>query len=176
MCSSDEKGHPTRIPFDNGGYMDAAPRDRGENIRREICLIVEEMGLDPHKSYHQIGPGQNEIDFHCADALSAADDASLFRWVVETCAAGNGLAADFSPCPLENCPGSALHIQVRLIEARQTREMLFFRTPCSPTRSPVILQSLRAILQKTVSSYSALSCQLVIDQTKRHASQTAFRR
>lgn len=116
LFERDENGRPTRTPFDNGGYMDVAPADGGENIRREICLILEEMGFDPHKSYHQEGPGQNEIDFHFSDPLSAADEASLFRWVVKTAAASNGLYADFSPCPLENQPGSALHIQVRFLE------------------------------------------------------------
>lgn len=111
----DEKGRPTKIPFDQGGYMDVAPKDQGENIRREICLLLEEMGLDPHKSYHQAGPGQNEIDFHFSDPLQAADEASIFKWVVRTTANSNGLFADFSPKPLEDKPGSAMHIQVRFL-------------------------------------------------------------
>lgn len=111
----DEKGHPTRIPFDQGGYMDVAPKDQGENIRREICLVLEEMGLDPHKSYHQAGPGQNEIDFHFSDPLQAADEASIFKWVVRTTADSNGLFADFSPQPIEGKPGSAMHVQVRFL-------------------------------------------------------------
>ena len=41
----DENGEPTRRPYDNAGYMDIAPQDKGENVRREISLILEQMGL-----------------------------------------------------------------------------------------------------------------------------------
>lgn len=125
LFDRDEKGHPTQIPFDRGTYMDVAPEDRGENIRREICLMLEEMGLDPHKSYHQQGPGQNEIDFHFSDPLSAADEASIFKWVVKTCAASNGLNADFSPKPMASYPGSAMHIQLRLDDVDAEKRAAF---------------------------------------------------
>ena len=46
----DEDGEPTRIPYDHAGYMDVAPEDRGENIRREICLTLEQMGIRPESS------------------------------------------------------------------------------------------------------------------------------
>ena len=111
----DEKGKRTNIPFDQGSYMDVAPLDSGENIRREICLLLEEMGLDPHKSFHQLGPGQNEIDFHFSEPLDAADEASLFKWIVRTTANSNGLYADFSPNPLQGEPGSAMHVQIRFL-------------------------------------------------------------
>lgn len=121
----DDHGRPTKIPYDQGGYMDVAPLDRGENVRREICLTLDEMGLDPHKSYHQQGPGQNEIDFHFSDPLSAADEASIFKWVVRTCANANGLYADFSPRPLEYAPGNGLHVQVRLFDLDEKKKASF---------------------------------------------------
>ncbi|MBF0580321.1 glutamine synthetase [Erysipelotrichaceae bacterium RD49] len=122
LFERDENGLPTKKPFDHGGYMDVAPLDQGENIRREICMILEEMGLDPHKSYHQSGPGQNEIDFHFSDPLQAADEASLFKWVVRTTANANGLYADFSAKPLEDEAGSSMHVQVRFVEGLEKKE------------------------------------------------------
>lgn len=122
LFEKDENGNLTKRPFDQGGYMDVAPLDQGENIRREICLLLEEMGLDPHKSYHQSGPGQNEIDFHFSEPLLAADEASIFKWVVRTCANSNGLYADFSPSPLKNAPGSAMHVQVRFLEGLEKQD------------------------------------------------------
>lgn len=119
LFERDDKGRPTKIPFDHGSYMDVAPLDRGENIRREICLLLEEMGLDPHKSYHQQGPGQNEIDFHFSEPLQAADEASMFKYVVRTTASSSGLYADFSPNPLLGQPGSAMHVQVRFLDGSQ---------------------------------------------------------
>ncbi len=108
----DEEEKPTGIPFDSAGYMDVAPEDRGENVRREICLTLEQMGIRPESSHHEEGPGQNEIDFRYADPLTAADQAVTFRSVVQTIAARNGLYADFSPKPLPDKPGNGMHINL----------------------------------------------------------------
>ncbi len=107
-----ENGEPTRIPYDRAGYMDIAPEDRGENIRREICLTLEQMGIRPESSHHEEGPSQNEIDFRYSEPLSAADNSLTFLSVVRSVAAANGLCADFSPKPLPEHPGSGLHINL----------------------------------------------------------------
>jgi glutamine synthetase len=108
----DERGAPTKEPYDEAGYMDVAPDDKGENVRREICLTLERMGIFPESSHHESGPGQNEIDFRHADPVAAADNAILFRSVVKTIAAQNGLWADFSPRPLPDRDGSGMHINL----------------------------------------------------------------
>ncbi|MGN0653310.1 MAG: glutamine synthetase family protein [Oscillospiraceae bacterium] len=108
----DENGYPTKIPYDDAGYMDIAPDDHGENIRREICLTLEQMGIRPESSHHEEGPGQNEIDFRYSDAVTAADNAVMFRVVVKTVAHRNGLFADFSAKPLEDKPGNGFHINM----------------------------------------------------------------
>ncbi len=110
----DENGEPTKIPYDRAGYMDIAPEDKGENVRREICLTLEQMGMKPECSHHESGPGQNEIDFRYADPLTAADNAILFRTVVRTIAAQHGLWADFSPRPLPEHDGSGMHLNISL--------------------------------------------------------------
>ena len=112
LMHQDEYGRPTKIPQDQASYMDIAPDDKGENVRREICLTLEQMGIRPESSHHEEGPGQNEIVCRYSEALSAADHASTFRSVVKTIAARNGLYADFSPRPLENAPGSGFHINI----------------------------------------------------------------
>ena len=106
----DESGAATSVPYDNAGYMDVSPVDKCENVRREICLALESMGILPESSHHEEGPGQNEIDFRYSDPLSAADNALTFRSVVETVAARNGLHADFSPKPVPSKPGNGLHV------------------------------------------------------------------
>lgn len=108
----DEKGEPTPEPYDRAGYMDAAPEDKGENIRREICLTLEQMGIWPESAHHEEGPGQNEIDFRYSDPITAADNAMTFQAIVKTVAYRNGLYADFSPKPLEGKPGSGFHINL----------------------------------------------------------------
>lgn len=122
----DENGKPTKIPYDEAGYMDIAPDDRGENVRREICLTLEQMGICPESSHHEEGPGQNEIDFRYSDALKAADDAMTFRTVAKTVAHRNGLAADFGAKPLEGQPGNGFHINVSVknVSGKENRDLL----------------------------------------------------
>ena len=108
----DEKGNPTKEPYDNASYMDMVPEDRCENIRREICLGMKMMGIHPESSHHEEGPGQNEIDFRYSDPLTAADDAMAFQVIVKTIARRNGLYADFSPKPIADKAGNGLHINM----------------------------------------------------------------
>ena len=108
----DELGSKTDTPYDEAGYMDIAPEDRGENIRREICLMLEQMGIRPESSHHEEGPGQNEIDFRYSDALTAADNAQTFETVVKTVSGRNGLWADFTPKPLKDKAGNGFHINI----------------------------------------------------------------
>ncbi|MBR4752507.1 MAG: glutamine synthetase [Thermoguttaceae bacterium] len=108
----DERGKPTKIPYDDAGYMDVYPADKGENVRREICLTLEQMGFRPESSHHEQGPGQNEVDFRFADPLTTADNTISFQFVAKTVARRNGLCADFSAKPLEKKPGNGFHINM----------------------------------------------------------------
>ncbi len=108
----DENGKPTKTPYDEASYMDIAPDDRGENIRREICLTLEQMGILPESSHHEAGPGQNEIDFRYSDAVTAADNTITFQNIAKIVARRNGLFADFGAKPLTDKPGNGFHINV----------------------------------------------------------------
>lgn len=112
----DDEGNPTRIPYDKAGYMDIAPLDKCENVRREISLTIERMGLVPERSHHESGPGQNEIDFHYAKPLKAADQMTTFKMVVSTIADRYGLVSDFSPMPLPEHPGNGYHINIYAVD------------------------------------------------------------
>ncbi|MCR5801994.1 MAG: glutamine synthetase family protein [Lachnospiraceae bacterium] len=112
LFEQDEQGNPTKKPYDRAGYMDIAPADKCENVRREISLTIERMGLVPERSHHERGPGQNEIDFHYAKPLKAADQMTTFKMVVSTIANRYGLVADFSPMPLADQPGNGYHINI----------------------------------------------------------------
>lgn len=144
LFKTDENGDSTKVPFDNAGYMDVAPDDKGENIRREICLTLSDMGIRPESSHHEEGPGQNEIDFRYSDAVSAADNAMNFITVVKAAALNNGLFADFSPKPLKNESGNGMHINISVKSTdgsdqsvhflagilNRVREMTAFLNPC----------------------------------------------
>ncbi len=114
LFKTDEKGEPTGETLDNGSYLDISPLDKGENIRREICLCLEEMNILPEASHHEQGPGQNEITFKFSDVLSCADNFLTFKFAVKAIAARNGLFASFMPKPMLNKSGSGLHVNISL--------------------------------------------------------------
>jgi len=114
LFKTDEDGKPSGVTLDNGGYLDIAPLDRGEDIRREICLSLEEMGIQPETSHHEQGPGQNEIDFKFSNAVESADNLQSFKSAVKAIAARNGLFASFMPKPLLGAPGSGMHVNLSL--------------------------------------------------------------
>lgn len=112
----DEQGNPTTEPLDYGSYGDLAPLDKAEDIRREICLTLEEMDIRPEKSHHESGPGQNEVDFRYSEALSAADNLMTFKTVVKSIAAMHHLFASFLPKPIPGQFGNGMHINLSLMQ------------------------------------------------------------
>ncbi len=114
LFQTDDSGKPTLVPHDQASYFDLSPRDMGENIRREICLTLEDMGFEMENSHHENAPGQNEVDFRYQDVLQAADSIVTLKLVVKTVAQRNGLVASFMPKPLNNTNGSGMHVNLSL--------------------------------------------------------------
>ncbi|MBR0081944.1 MAG: type I glutamate--ammonia ligase [Clostridia bacterium] len=116
LFETDEKGLPTSRTADAAGYFDMAPIDHGGNVRREICLMLEEMGFEIEASHHEVAEGQHEIDFRYADALTAADNITTFRMAVKTIAQSHGLHATFMPKPVYGINGSGMHTNMSLFK------------------------------------------------------------
>ena len=112
LLKLNEEGIRTNIPYDEAGYMDVAPLDKGENVRREICLSLNEMGIKPITSHHKMGPGQNIIIFEKNNPLNAADNAIAFTTVVKNLSARNGLFADFAYKPLASERNNSCLIEI----------------------------------------------------------------
>jgi glutamine synthetase len=120
---TDSEGNPTTITHDKAGYFDLGPVDLGENARRDMCLVLEEMGFEVEASHHEVAPGQHEIDFKYADALTAADAILTFKLVVKTIAQRHGLHATFMPKPVFGIAGSGMHVNTSLF--KNGRNMFF---------------------------------------------------
>ena len=116
LFEADEKGLPTARTADAASYFDMAPIDHGGDVRREICLMLEEMGFEIEASHHEVAEGQHEIDFKYADALTAADNISTFRMAVKTIAQSRGLHATFMPKHVFGINGSGMHINMSLFK------------------------------------------------------------
>ncbi len=114
LFHTDSEGRPTTKTHDSAGYFDLAPMDMGENCRREICMVLEDMGFEIEASHHENAAGQHEIDFRYNDVLSAADKIMTFKTVVKIVAQRNGLHATFMPKPIVDTYGSGMHINMSI--------------------------------------------------------------
>ncbi len=116
LFETDEKGRPTTSTADAAGYFDMAPIDHGGHVRREICLMLEEMGFEIEASHHEVAAGQHEIDFKYAEALHAADNILTFKMAVKKIAQMRGLHATFMPKPVYGINGSGMHTNMSLFK------------------------------------------------------------
>ena len=104
------------VPVDNGGYFDLTPLDVASDLRRDIILAMEDMGIGIEYSHHEAAPSQHEIDFRYTDALSMADNVMTYRLVVKEMAHKHGLYATFMPKPLADGNGSGMHVNMSLFK------------------------------------------------------------
>jgi glutamine synthetase len=102
-------GEPSTTTHDVGGYFDLAPADLGEEARRAMVAVLEQMGFEVEAAHHEVAHGQHEIDFRYADALTTADNIATFRFVVKHVAQQFGLLASFMPKPIFGQNGSGMH-------------------------------------------------------------------
>jgi len=149
----DEKGEPTLELNDHGGYFDLAPTDLGENCRRDIVLELEEMGFEIEASHHEVAPGQHEIDFKYANAITACDNIQTFKLVVKTIARKHGLHATFMAKPLFGVSGSGMHMNVSLF---QGKENAFFDENAEMQLSETAMQFMAGVL-KHVKGFTAIT-------------------
>ncbi|MDR3293799.1 MAG: glutamine synthetase family protein [Clostridiales bacterium] len=164
LFENDADGRPTSRPIDNAGYFDISPLDKGEDIRREICLTLDKMGIYPESSYHEHSPGQNEIDFKYSDVLTTADNFMTFRWVVASIAARHGASANFDPRPSDsaNMSGNGMHTNITLIRGGENIFRLNSAGELNPTAKHFIAGVLERIseislfLNSVKSSYNRL--------------------
>lgn len=103
-------------PLDQGGYFDLTPLDVASDIRRDIALTLEAMGIGVEYSHHEVAPSQHEIDLRYTDALTMADSTMTYRLVVKEIALKHGAYATFMPKPLQGENGSGMHTHQSLFQ------------------------------------------------------------
>ncbi len=118
LFQKDAAGNTLIETHDVGGYFDLTPVDRGEECRRDIVMVLESIGFEVEAAHHEVAPGQHEIDFKYAEAVSCADNVVTFRFVVKKVALEHGLHASFMPKPIYGVNGSGMHTHQSLIDAK----------------------------------------------------------
>ena len=112
-------GEATTTTHDVGAYFDLAPVDLGEDARRAIVDVLEQMGFEVEAAHHEVAHGQHEIDFRYADALKTADNIATFRFIVRHVAHQFGLMASFMPKPVFGQNGSGMHTHQSLFKGKE---------------------------------------------------------
>ena len=150
-------GSVTRITHDAGGYFDLTPVDLGEVARRDIINVLEMMGFEVEAGHHEVAPGQHEIDFRYADALTTADDLATFKFVVRNIALQHGLHATFMPKPIQGQNGSGMHTHQSLFRDGENA----FYDPATDDQLSQVMRAYVAGLLKHARSFCAVTNPLV---------------
>ena len=109
-----EKGEPAPEFLDHGGYFDLLPLSKVEEIRRDIAIALEKMGITVEATHHEVAPSQHEVDFRYDTFLRTADNAQTVKLVIKTMAIFHGYHATFMPKPFYGVNGSGMHVHMSL--------------------------------------------------------------
>jgi glutamine synthetase len=97
------------------GYFPVGPADTQQDIRTEMCLVMEELGLHIERQHHEVATaGQAEIDYRFDTLVRAADAMMVYKYVVKNVARKHGKTACFMPKPLFGDNGSGMHTHMSL--------------------------------------------------------------
>jgi glutamine synthetase len=92
------------------GYFPVAPLDQQQDIRTEMCLVMEQLGVRIERQHHEVATaGQAEIDYRFDTLVKSADAMMVYKYVVKNIAKKHGKTATFLPKPLFGDNGSGMH-------------------------------------------------------------------
>lgn len=104
-----------------GGYYPCAPVDKLHDVRSEMLLTLQEVGIAVEMQHHEVGSaGQCEIDMRYDTLLSMADKVMKYKYVIRNVAYQNGMVATFMPKPVFGDNGSGMHIHMSIWKNGET--------------------------------------------------------
>jgi glutamine synthetase len=156
--------NPTVTPYDTAEYFDLSHRDLAEGVRADIALALEEVGIQPYTAHHECADGQQEINFHYADAITTADRVITLKYITKVIATKHNLYASFMPKPLYGQCGSGMHTHQSLFTLNGTNAFYdpYDKNELSPVAYHFIagllkyIKELSGVLNQTVNSYKRL--------------------
>jgi glutamine synthetase len=92
------------------GYFPVAPMDTLQDLRTEMCVVMEECGIVIETQHHEVATaGQAEIDMKFAPLVEMGDKLMLYKYIVKNVARRHGLTVTFMPKPIFQDNGSGMH-------------------------------------------------------------------
>jgi len=97
------------------GYFPVAPADTQQDLRTEMTLLMEQLGVTIERQHHEVATaGQAEIDIRFDTLVSCADKMMIYKYVVKNVAKKHGKTATFMPKPLFGDNGSGMHTHISI--------------------------------------------------------------
>ncbi|MFP3300499.1 MAG: type I glutamate--ammonia ligase [Thermoplasmatales archaeon] len=113
------------VPHDSAGYFDFGPLDKGELVKKEILLYLNQLNYEPEAAHHEVAPGQHEIDLRYSQALKMADRIITLKTAIKTVAMRHGLYATFMPKPIFGVNGTGMHVHQSIMNPEGTVNMFW---------------------------------------------------
>jgi glutamine synthetase len=119
-----EDGNIKPLPHDRGSYFDLTT-DLAFEVRKDIILSLEKIGIQVEASHHEVAYAQHEIDFKYDNALKTADNAVTLKFAVKAIAQKHDLHATFMPKPIFGINGSGMHVHQSLFNIKTGKNMFY---------------------------------------------------
>ncbi|HLT20340.1 MAG TPA: type I glutamate--ammonia ligase [Thermomicrobiales bacterium] len=123
LFTRDENGQLSVLPHDRGSYFDFTA-DLAAAVRKDMITALQQLGIKVEAGHHELAIGQHEIDFEYRNALTGADEVTIFKYTLKAIAQQHGLHATFMPKPIAGIAGSGMHVH-QSFSSLETGENVF---------------------------------------------------
>lgn len=111
----EEGGNLGYKPNYKGGYFPVSPTDTMTDLRSEMVLTMQKVGIEVETHHHEVGTaGQAEIDMKFDSMVAMADKTMWYKYIVKNVALAAGKTATFMPKPLYGDNGNGMHVHQSL--------------------------------------------------------------
>ena len=107
-------GNMGHRPGPKGGYFPVPPVDAEQDMRTEMLMVMDQLGLEPEKHHHEVAPSQHELGMKFSTLLTMADRMQLYKYIVHNVAHAYGKTATFMPKPVWNDNGTCMHVHMSI--------------------------------------------------------------
>ncbi len=102
-------------PRHKEGYFPVPPTDKFQDLRTEMLLTLEQLGIDVECQHHEVATaGQAEIDMRFKPLLQMGDQLVWFKYVLKNVANKAGHTVTFMPKPLYGDNGTGMHTHISI--------------------------------------------------------------